>query len=270
MMKILLTGSNGFIAKNLKKSLAKYDITAISRTDFDLRDTQAVNNFFKDKYFDVVIHCAILGGNRLVEDTKDIVYDNIKLAMNLMLNCRSFGKIIHFGSGAELDRTKNIIGQQATLFKELPEDYYGFSKNIIARLLYNFDNTYNLRIFNVFAEDEAERRMIKGNVINYINKSPIVIHQDKFMDFMYIGDFVKLVDQYINNDFLPREIDCVYDNKYKLSDIANIINNPSGHKVEINIHDSELGMSYCGWNESLNIDFDGLEFGIRKVYESSI
>lgn len=267
-MKILLTGSNGYVAKNLKKYLDKYDLTTISRSDFDLRDTESVNNFFKDKYFDVVIHCAILGGNRLVEDSKDIVYDNIRLGMNLMLNCRSFGKIIHFGSGAELDRSKDIYGQNISMFKQLPEDFYGFSKNIIGRLLYNFDNTYNLRIFNVFAEDEADRRMIKANVLNYIEKSPIEIHQDKFMDFMYIGDFFKLVDHYINNDFLPREIDCVYDKKYKLSDIADIINNLSDHKVDINILNPEMGLSYSGWNANIDIEYSGLEFGIRKVYES--
>ena len=267
-MKILLTGSNGFLAKNLAKHLIKYNLTTISRTDFDLRDTAAVNSFFKDKYFDVVVHCAIKGGNRLIEDSKDIVYDNIKLTMNLMLNYRSFGKIIYFGSGAELDRSNDISGRNISMFKELPDDYYGFSKNIIGRLLNSYDNAYNLRIFNVFAEDEAERRMIKGNIINYINNEPIVIHQDKIMDFMYIGDFIQLVDKYINNNYLPRELDCVYDSKYKLSDIAKVINKLSSHKVDINIVNSDLGLSYSGWYHDLKVDYIGLESGIKKVYES--
>ena len=269
-MKILLTGSNGFLAKNLAKHLSKYDLTTISRTDFDLRDTAAVNNFFKDKYFDVIVHCAIKGGNRLIEDSKDIVYDNIKLTMNLMLNCKSFGKIIHFGSGAELDRFNDISGQNVSMFKQLPDDPYGFSKNIIGRLLYGYENAYNLRIYNVFAEDEAERRMIKGNIINYIKKEPIVIHQDKIMDFMYIGDLTRLIDKYINNNNLPRELDCVYDSKYKLSEIANIINSLSDHKVNIDILKSEIGLSYSGWYYDLNVDYIGLKSGIMKVYESLI
>jgi GDP-L-fucose synthase len=267
-MKILLTGSNGFVGKNLSKYLSKYDLTTISRYDFDLRDTTAVNNFFKDKYFDVVVHCAIKGGNRLIEDSKDIVYDNLKLTMNLMLNYRSFGKILHFGSGAELDRSGDIYGHQINMFKKLPDDPYGFSKNIIGRLLYSYDNAYNLRIFNVFAEDEAERRMIKGNIINYLNKQPINIHQDKIMDFMYMGDFFMLVDKYINDKFLPKELDCVYETKYKLSDIANIINNLSDHKVDVNITNSDLGLSYSGWYYDSKIDFIGLDSGIKKVYES--
>jgi tetratricopeptide (TPR) repeat protein len=85
-MKILITGSNGFIANNIKSYFIDHELTCISRKNFDLRNTDETNKFFKNKYFDVVIHCAISGGYRLVEDSKDIVYDNIKLAMNLMIN----------------------------------------------------------------------------------------------------------------------------------------------------------------------------------------
>ena len=269
-MKILLTGSNGFLAKNLAKHLSKYDLTTISRTDFDLRDTAAVNNFFKDKYFDVVVHCAIKGGNRLNKDSKDIVYDNIKLIMNLMLNRKFFGKIIHFGSGAELDRSNDIFGNNINIFQKLPDDPYGFSKNIIGRLLHNYENSYNLRIFNVFANDEAERRMIKNNIMNYIEDQPIVIHQDKYMDFLYIDDFVNIVELYIKGENLPKEIDCVYDTKFRLSDIANLINNLSNKKVPIEINSPDLGKSYCGYYQNIcnTLNFIGLEQSIRNVYES--
>jgi nucleoside-diphosphate-sugar epimerase len=269
-MKILLTGSNGFLAKNLTQRLIKYELTTISRTDFDLRDTTAVNSFFEDKYFDVVVHCAIKGGNRLIEDSKDIVYDNIKLTMNLMLNYRSFGKIIYFGSGAELDRSKDIFGNNIDIFQKLPDDPYGFSKNIIGRLLHNYDNSYNLRIFNVFANDEAERRMIKNNIMNYITDQPIVIHQDKYMDFIYVDDFIKIIELYIRDENLPKEIDCVYNTKFKLSDIANLINNLSDKKVPIEINSPGLGKSYCGYYENIcdTLNFIGLEQSIRNVYES--
>ena len=269
-MKILITGGNGFLAKNIKKHLTKYDITSISRNDFDLRDSSAVNKFFENKYFDIVIHCAVLGGNRLKEESKDIVCDNIKLAMNLMMNQKSFGKLIHFGSGAELDRNKDITQDHDNYINLLPEDYYGLSKNIIARLLENYKNTYNLRIFTIIAEDEADRRMIKGNILNYIKKLPIVIHQDRFMDFMYVNDFIQILDKYINDNSLPKEIDCVYDKKYKLSDIANMINNLTNHKVEILVNDKNNGLSYCGKFYDLGIEYLGIETAIHNVYRATI
>ena len=46
-MKVLITGSNGFIAKNIKHLLDNsYSVDSISRQDFDLLDTNKVNEFF--------------------------------------------------------------------------------------------------------------------------------------------------------------------------------------------------------------------------------
>jgi nucleoside-diphosphate-sugar epimerase len=140
------------------------------------------------------------------------------------------------------------------------------SKNIIARLFEKYDNFYNLRLFNVFADNEEKNRMIASNVNNYINHSPIVIHQDRYMDFIYIDDFLKILEMYLNDQDLPNTIDCVYESKYKLSDIANIINNLSNYKVDVNILDENLGLSYCGKNTDLGLAFDGLECGIEELY----
>lgn len=269
-MKILITGGNGFIASNLKNKLLNHEITTISRTDFDLRSTNDTDAFFKDKHFDVVLHTAIVGGNRLVEDTKDCVHDNAIMAQNLLKNKKYWNRLIHFGSGAELDRAQDIQGNTNNFFNRFPEDPYGLSKNVICRMFYGYSNIYNLRIFNVFAENEAERRMIKSNIKNYISDQPIIIHQDKYMDFLYIDDFAKIVELYLEGKNLPKEIDCVYETKLKLSDIANIINNLSAKKVPIEINSSDLGKSYCGHFEPIcnTLNFIGIEQSICNVYES--
>ncbi len=271
-MKILITGGNGFIASNLKNKLSEHEITSITRADFDLRNPDDTNSFFKDKKFDVVLHTAIIGGNRLIEDSKDCVYDNSIMALNLVKNMKSWNRLVHFGSGAELDRSKDIHGNTNNIFNRIPSDAYGLSKNLVSRVLYGYGNVYNLRIFNVFAKNEADRRMIKSNIKNYLDGQPIVIHQDKLMDFFYIDDFEKLVRLYLNGNNLPREIDCVYENKIKLSDVANIINNLSDKKVPIEIHSSEMGKSYCGHYEHLcnTLKYKGLEKSIQEVYESMI
>ena len=56
-MKILITGKNGYIGKNLVNKLkGLHNITSIGREDFDLSNRELTNKFFKNKYFDVVIH----------------------------------------------------------------------------------------------------------------------------------------------------------------------------------------------------------------------
>ena len=124
----------------------------------------------------------------------------------------------------------------------------------------------NIRIYGVYDKNEWDTRFIKSNIKRYINKKPISIHQDKLMDFFYMKDLVKLIEYYINNNDMRKNVDCSYYKKYSLLDIANIINNLSDHKVEIKVN-GEKGKKYIGdWNP-LNIKWKGLKPGIKETYE---
>jgi len=170
---------------------------------------------------------------------------------NLLNNKHCFGKLLNFGSGAELN---------------MPTDPYGLSKNVISKIIDNEDNFYNIRIYGVFDENELDTRFIKNNIKRYINKESIEVHQDKLMDFFYMKDLIRLVEHFIYENNLPKNIDCSYGNNNSLSDIAHMINNLSDHKVKINIG-KDKGIDYIGdWNP-LNIKWKGLEYGIDKTYE---
>jgi len=250
-VKILITGGNGYISKSLYNSLKNvYDVVTLSRDDFDLRDQFETIKYFSNKYFDTVIHCAVSGGSRLRQDTINDMDNNLQMYYNL-LNCKNkFGKLIHFGSGAEITQ---------------PETPYGLSKRVITKSILEQKNFYNIRIFAVFDENELDTRFIKGNIKRYVNKEPIIIHQDKFMDFFYMKDLVSLVDYYIQSENLPKEIDCSYQQSYSLFDIANMINNLDTHKVHITFNQNEMGEKYCG-NSNILLNYIGLEEGIKQVY----
>ena len=249
-MKILITGGNGYIAQSLAKNLIKHEVTLITRQDFDLVNKEATDKWFKDKFFDIIIHTAIKGGSRLKSDNSDIFYQNLQMFYNLFYNKHCFNKLIHFGSGAEL-------GQ--------PNDPYGLSKKIINDLIQSEPNFYNIRIFAVFDENELDTRFIKSNIKRYINKEDIIIHQNKLMDFFYIKDLVILINHYIEENHLPKIAECSYKEKYSLLDIANLINNLSSHKVSIKQLDYVKGNSYVG-NTFKELNYLGLEKGIKEVY----
>lgn len=266
-MKILITGGNGFLAKELFRFLSKnHDVTSISRQDFDLTSLDDLTNFFTNKYFDLVLHCAVRGGQRFLEDESNIVHQNIRMFLNIAKFSNQYTHLINFGSGAELDR-KNDLFLKHYVDQQIPEDYYGFSKNIIARICKTRKNFYNFRIFNVFSENEISSRMIKNNISRYINRQSLIVHQDRYMDFMYIDDLVSMIEKFIEKPFDINEIDCVYDEKYKLSDVVKIINSLTDYKVEVEICHKDLGNSYCGNYKNLNINYLGLEESIKKVYE---
>jgi len=251
-MEILITGGNGYISKNLFNTLkTKYRITLVTREDFDLGDSRAVTEWFSNKTFDVVIHTASVGGNRLLKEDENTIDQNLQMYYNLLSNKKQFNKFITFGSGAELYSSSTP---------------YGLSKQVIRNSILNKKNYYNLRIYAVFDENELDNRFIKANINRYINKEKIIIYQDRNMDFIYMQDLIKIVDYYIQNDDLPKEIDCVYEKTYSLIEISNMINCLDRYKVQIEIQ-SEGIQNYNGNSNSLPINYIGLKQGIKNVYE---
>lgn len=254
-MKILITGGNGYIAKSIYSYLhSKYDIVLASRIDLDLTNREAVNNYFKNKYFDLVIHAAVKGGNRLNPlEGSDIAFANLLMYDNL-IRCRDrFNRLIHFGSGAE----------------ELANTSYGFSKHIISQLMKLDSKAINIKIYAVFDENELNTRFIKNNVIRYINREDIIIHQDKKMDFFYMKDLVSLIEWLINQreeEFPIHEINCSYLEKHTLTQIAEIINSLDKHKVNIVVENKEEGNDYCGIHPVMSFKLIGLEKGIKETY----
>lgn len=252
-MKILLTGAEGYIGKHVYKSFfSKHEITAIGRKDLDLSDSSQVDSWFSGKSFDVVIHSAAIGGSRLVPDTSFVTSQNLNMYFNLLSHKNKFGRCITFGSGAEIF---------------MPNSFYGLSKKAITQSIQNTDNFFNLRIFAVFNENELDTRFIKSNIIRYKRKEEIEIHSNKVMDFFYMEDLVTLVDYYANEKDPPKEINCSYESKYTLKDIANIINKSEKHKVKINIKNDKTLEFYCGTHTKLPLKYVGLERGIEKTFK---
>jgi nucleoside-diphosphate-sugar epimerase len=253
--KILITGSNGFIGSNIKKYLEKFPIsvTSISRKDFDLSSYESTKRWFDttNQNFDTVIHTAIQGGSRLKEDDGSVIDNNIRMYYNLLSNNKYFNKFINLSSGAEYSQ------------KDTP---YGLSKKIISESIKYKINYFNLRIYAVFNEHEINTRFIKNSINNYINHKNITIFKNRLMDFMYMDDFLSLLYKYIYDSNLPKDIDCVYNKKYSLVDIANIINNLDIYKNNIEILDTKLGDDYIGKFTDLNINYLGLENGIKQTY----
>ena len=250
-MKILITGVNGYIGSSLYRGLKdQHDVVGISRQDVDLTDSDKVNQYFSDKWFDVVIHCSVKGGNRLEEDGWSVMDDNLIMYYNLLHNKSKFGKFIHLGSGAEYSQSNKP---------------YGLSKRVISRSIDGQDNFYNLRIYAVFDELELDRRFIKSCIQKYIDKEDMEVHQHKKMDFFYMQDFIKVVQYYIEHNNLSKTYDCVYEEKKTLLEIAMLINSRSNYKVAISIK-SDIGTDYIGEYKPLAIDYVGLEEGIRQVY----
>jgi hypothetical protein len=92
------------------------------------------------------------------------------------------------------------------------------------------------------------------------------IQDDKYFDFVYYLDFIKIIEYYVNNidnqEILPKTINISYDKKYKLSEIAKLIS----PNIKLNISIENSKNNYSGNPEKLNdfkLNFIGLENSIE-------
>jgi len=248
-MKILIIGGNGNIAKMIKQNLSstKYKITNLSRSELNVLSEFEIEKYLKIHEYDILVHTAIMGGRRTKEENGDITHNNLLMLENLLKFSSKFKMIINFDSAAIYDRNTDILNRKEEDLLTIPTDYYGFSKYLIYQRSLQYNNVYNFRIFNIFHAREENDRFIKSCFNAKKNNTPVTIFEDKYFDFVYEDDFVKIVKYYFDNceknEKLLKTINICYDQKYKLSEIANIILNDNS---KINIQTNCSNKNYSG------------------------
>ena len=97
-MKVCVLGANGFLGRYF---LSKHpEWVGVTRKDLDLTDQLRTEEFFIKNHFDVVVHCAVMGGSMLIPEDGNITHNNILMFENV---ARVFnGKLLYFSSGASV------------------------------------------------------------------------------------------------------------------------------------------------------------------------
>jgi nucleoside-diphosphate-sugar epimerase len=274
-MKILVTGGNGNIAKMIKTNLSSptYEITNLSRNDLNVLNQFDIEKYLTENKFDILVHTAIIGGRRTKEENGDVTHNNLLMLENLLKFSDKFKMIINFDSAAIYDRNTDILNRKETDMYTIPTDYYGFSKYLIYQRSLQYNNIYNFRIFNIFHANEEPDRFIKSCFNAKKNNTQITIFEDKYFDFVYENDFIKIIQYYFDNAETPekliRTINICYDKKYKLSEIAKLIINDSS-RIDI-MNSTQSNKNYSGDNtllKSLNIELSGLERSLQ-IYQDN-
>jgi len=268
-MNILVTGSNGYIGKSILNCKIKDAIFFHgNRETINLFDKESIKSFIKQNKIDTIIHCAIEGGSRLKTDDANSFFNNILIFENLYYCKDLLHKVINLASGAEFDRQTNInLANEEIIFDRIPKDYYGLSKNIIAKKALTANNFFNLRVFGCFDENELDSRFIKTCILKSKRNETITIHEDKIMDFFYIQDLISIIKYFLLVNSVYQDINLSYKNKYKLSEIAKKIINETSSKSHIIIQ-KENGLNYNGNFDklaSLPIRLENFESSLQKT-----
>ncbi len=266
-MKIFITGGTGFIGCNLKEFLIdNYAVSAPTRAELDLLDEAKVSEYFKKNNFDVVIHTATYDAapKHSTKDPAKVLEYNLKMFFNIARCKDYFDKMIYFGSGAEYGRENWIPKMKEDYFDQhVPQDQYGFSKYIMTKYAQSSDNIYNLRLFAVFGKyDDWQTRFIPNACCYAVLNMPIRINQNKFFDFLYIDDLIKIVKWFINNKPQKNVYNVCTGKIIDFKTLAEKIIKISGKKLDIIIKTEGLGREYSGDNSLLLNELKGFEFSL--------
>ena len=137
--RILVTGGNGFLGKNLVKKLQKMgvsDVIAPSSNEFDLRKQQDCQKIVKD--IDVIFHLAGNSGGigYMGKNPANVFYDNVMMDTQLLHEAKNenIEKFIGLGTVCSYPKFASIPFLEDEIWDGFPDESnapYGISKKIM-------------------------------------------------------------------------------------------------------------------------------------------
>jgi len=255
MKKVLITGSSGFVGRNIFPYLAqKYNVFALSRTDIDLMNQKEVERYLSNNEFDCVIHLANPSPGRYsMERQSEIVGDSMRLFLNFF-SCRHlFGKMIYTGSGAEYNKLYDIsCVKEEKCLDSIPYDGYGLAKYMMNQMALGSRNVYNLRVFGCYGPTDHESKFITHCIRSNFLNLPITIRKDCYFDYLHVNDLAQIITWAVETDMKYHDYNACSGKKILLSEIAQVVNQIMGVNREINVIDKDgLENEYTGDNSRL-------------------
>jgi GDP-L-fucose synthase len=265
--KVLILGSSGFVGRNIYEYLSKkkYSIVAPKRAELDLLDTKKVFEYISNCNPDIVVLSVV---------NMFSIEENLKIYFNLERCKNYFKKMITIGSGAEYDlKNRQSLTSESSFGKDMPSDVYGLSKYIISKdIEKNSHNIINLRVFGLYGKyEDYMRRVISNNICRAICGKDLVIQKNRVFDFLYIDDFLCMLEILIRFDAKYKNYNICTSNPVELKEVLNIIKATSGNNEKIIVKEYGQSPEYSGSNlrfiqEFGEFNFTSIEDGIKQLY----
>lgn len=196
-MKILLTGSKGFIGQNMLKYLGE-------NTDFDVDTYDWGDTYHGVLGYDWVIHMGALSSTT-EKDIDKVLTQNYDFSKKLFDDCKTFGVNLQYSSSA------SVYGQNLSFFEDStldPITPYAWSKYLFERYASNNlggSIVHGFRYFNVYGQNESHKGNQSSPVHQFIKqaketgKVKVFDESDKYCrDFICVDDVCRIHVEFIN------------------------------------------------------------------------
>lgn len=252
MKKILITGTTGFIGKNLlhhflKKKYFVFSVLRKSKKNIKFVSDYKIYKNFKGIIFsntdeikrkilnykiDYVIHAATYYvKEHKFSDINKIVQSNIlfpTIIIDVLCNKR-VQKFINFGTvwqhyNSEKDRANNLYASSKQAFNKI-YDYY---KNQFPKIKF-----YNLLLCDTFGKNDTRKKLIPTILKNY-KKKKINIEKYLTINLVNIKHIVKIVENIIYKNIKPETYIIKDKNNIKIFKLMSYLNQRLKKKIKIN------------------------------------
>jgi nucleoside-diphosphate-sugar epimerase len=225
-MKIFITGTTGFIGKNLVKFYDGVELYAYSRNE-NLSD--ALNYFAPD----IIINCAAeIYKPELMWDSNVMM---VKTCCDYVKN-NTHVKMIQIGSSSEYGP---LPRPSAETDRINPVDMYQSTKGVATVLCQGYARTYGLDIciarpYSVYGRYEKPHRLFPRLWKAFKLNTPMKLYDGEH-DFIYIDDFVRGIDILVKSHNTPHGdiVNLGSGIQYNNFDVLKLFESISGHTAPV-------------------------------------
>jgi len=271
-MKLLITGSDNYIAASFSEKYAKrHKITALD-SNTDISDIKSLIAIFKKKKFDAILHFAENFG-RPDQTDKEIEIVNTIMFKNIQSLAKAYDvkKVLVFSNIRELDTANGLIAfKENELIKYMPLDSYGQAKHNITNMAKIDRSVFVLRSFEVYGKD-APDSVITSLISRAAQGKNLSVDKDIILSAIYIEDYLKIINDFLMHSHPAGDYNITADELISVNDVLKKLKRSC--KNEITIETGKERLEFTASNDKLSaaigaFKFTTLRSALNKIFKA--
>tara|TARA_A100001388_G_C28737908_1_gene485186 strand:- start:257 stop:1117 length:861 start_codon:yes stop_codon:yes gene_type:complete len=264
-MNILITGANGYLAKNFVKEIANktnHNLILLVRKDADINDLIRYVTIDKIIFYDGSIKSL----NKLKHSEVDIIFhlanyypDSNRLALQEEIIGSNYKLIMDVLTSLDINTEKNKVNDDIriinitsyVIFDDNIHSLYKYTKLVIYKYLLS-KNCQTYILFDTYGKDDPRPKLI-NYLINYSmsgEKLQMNYTKDSTINLVYLKDVISAFMLAIENKNNTTKENFIYSNTYTLNEVVDTFNKVSKNKINVEWPDSGCQKKSFSFNKA--------------------